>query len=116
MENSLITCEINLILTWSNRYFIIDSQSRTNICKNWYKTWCSSTLSTYNLPLVEIKDYNFVTDGRNFFNQPVKNNLITYDNIRKIATGQWDDYTIDCPLDYNYFNNYYKMIAIDLSK
>ena len=47
-------------------------------------------------------------DGLNFFNQPVKNNLITYDNIRKIATRQGDDYTTDCLLDYNYFNNYYK--------
>ena len=55
-------------------------------------------------------------DGRNFSNQPVKNNLITYDNIRKIATGQGDDYTTGCLLDYNYFNDYYKMIPIDLSK
>ena len=55
-------------------------------------------------------------DGRNVFDQPVKNNLITYGNTRKIAIGQIDDYTTDCLLDYNYFNNYYKMIAIDLSK
>ena len=39
----------------------------------------------------------------------------TYDNIRKIATGQGDDYTTGCLLDYNYFNNCYKMIATDLS-
>ena len=32
-------------------------------------------------------------DGRNFFHQQVKNSLRTYDNIRKIATGQGDDYT-----------------------
>ena len=41
-------------------------------------------------------------------------------NIRKIVkemiTGQGDDYTTDCLLDYNYFNKHYKMIAIDLSK
>ena len=55
-------------------------------------------------------------DGRNFFDQPVKNNLITYYNIRKIATGQVDDYTTRCLLDYNYVNNYYKTIAIDLSQ
>ena len=54
-------------------------------------------------------------DARNFFDQPVKNNLITYDKIRKIATGQGDDYTTGCLLEYGYFNNYYKMIAIDLS-
>ena len=40
----------------------------------------------------------------------------TYYNIRKIETGLADDYTAGCLLDYNYFNNYYKMIAIDLSK
>ena len=39
----------------------------------------------------------------------------TYENIRKIATGQGDDYTSSCLLDYPYFINYYKMIAIDLS-
>ena len=55
-------------------------------------------------------------DGKNFFDQSVKNNLRTYENIRKIATGQGDDYTTGCLLDYNYFNEYYKMIAIDVSK
>ena len=55
-------------------------------------------------------------DGQNFFDQPVKNDLRTYDNIQKTAIGQGDDYTAGCLLDYNYFKNYYKMIAIDLSK
>ena len=41
---------------------------------------------------------------------------MTYDSIQKIATGQVDDYTSGCLLDYNYFKNYYEMIAIDLSK
>ena len=50
-----------------------------------------------------------------FFDQPVKNDKITYGNIRKVATGQ-GDYTTGCLLDYAYFKNYYKMIAIDLSK
>ena len=53
-------------------------------------------------------------DGQNVLDQPVKNDLRTYDNIKKIAIGQGEDYTTDCRLDYNYFNNYYKMIAIDL--
>ena len=55
-------------------------------------------------------------DGKNFFDQPVKNDKVTYKNIRKIAIGQGDDYTTDCLLDYTYFKKYYKMIAIDLSK
>ena len=50
------------------------------------------------------------------FRSTYKNNLRTYERIRKIATGQGDDSTTGCLLDYNYFNNYYKMIAIDLSK
>ena len=55
-------------------------------------------------------------DGKNVFDQPVKNNKPTYKNIRKIATGQGDDYTTGCLLDYAYFRDIYKMIAIDLSK
>ena len=70
----------------------------------------------YYLPTVEIKDYNIVINGENFFDQPIKNNKITYDNIRKIAIGQGDDYTTGCLLDYPYFKDTYKMIAVDLSK
>ena len=70
----------------------------------------------YYIPNVEIKDYNVMIDGKNFFDQPVKNDKVTYENIRKIATGQGDDYTTVCLLDYIYFKNYYKMIAVDLSK
>ena len=57
-----------------------------------------------------------MVNGENFFDQPVKNNKVTYENIRKIATGQEDDYTTCCLLDYSYFKDTYKMIAIDLSK
>ena len=54
-------------------------------------------------------------DEQNFFDQPVKSNLIIYDNIPKIATGQGDYYTTGFLLDYTYFKNY-QMIAIDLIK
>ena len=53
--------------------------------------------------------------GQNPFDQPGRNDLITYDNIRKIATDQGDDYTTGWLLDYNYFKKYYR-IATDLSK
>ena len=59
----------------------------------------------YYLPTVEIKDYNILINGENFFDQPIKNNKITYDNIRKIATGKGDDYTTGCLLDYPYFTD-----------
>ena len=55
-------------------------------------------------------------NGENFFDQLIKNNKVTYENIRKIATGQGDDYTTGCLLDYSYFADAYKMIAVDLSK
>ena len=64
----------------------------------------------------EIKNYNGMINGQNFFNQPVRNDLTTYDNIWKIATGQGDDHTTGSLLDYNYFKRYYKMMAMDLSK
>ena len=75
-----------------------------------------TSYSTNYLPKVEIKDYNAMIDGKNFFDQPVNSNLKTYENIRRIATGQGDDYTTDCLLDYSYFKENYKIIAIDLSK
>ena len=55
-------------------------------------------------------------DGQNVLNQPIKIHLKTYDNIRKFATGQGDDYTSGCLLDYLYVKENYKLIAIDLSK
>ena len=50
----------------------------------------------YYIPNVEIKDYNVMIDGKNFFDQPVKNDKVTYENIRKITIGQGDDYTTGC--------------------
>ena len=69
----------------------------------------------YYLSNVEIKNYNAMINGENFFDQPIKNNKVTYENIRKIATGQGDDYTTGYLLDYLYFKDSYKIIAIDLS-
>ena len=56
-----------------------------------------------------------MTDGKNVFDQLVKSDIRTY-NIPKIATGQEDDYTTSSLLDYPYFKEHYKVIAIDLSK
>ena len=78
------------------------------------KDWRISN-KRYYIPNVEIKDYLVMIDGKNFFDQPVNNDKVTYQNIRKITIGQGDDYTTGCLLDYTYFKKY-KMIAIDLSK
>ena len=54
--------------------------------------------------------------GKNFSDQPINSMAKTYENIRKIAAGQGDDYTTGCLLDYPYFKDHYKMIVINLSK
>ena len=59
----------------------------------------SISLKSYS----EIKDCSVMIDGQNLFGHPVKNDLRTYDNIQKTATGQEDDYTTDCLLDYPCF-------------
>ena len=89
-----------------NRFFVLvfeDDDNRT-------------ARNSYYLPTVEIKDYNIMINGGNFFDQPIKNNKVTYENIGKIVIGQGDDYTTGCLLDYSYFADTYKMIAVDLSK
>ena len=55
-------------------------------------------------------------NGENFFDQPLKSNKVTYENIKKIATTQGDDYTTACLLDFPCFEDSYKMIAVDLRK
>ena len=72
--------------------------------------------SDYYLPKVEIKNYNVKINGKIFFDQPINNNTKTYENVRKIAMGQGDDYIAGCLLDYPYFKKSYKMIATGLSK
>ena len=72
--------------------------------------------SGYYLPNVEIKNYNVMINGENFFDKPIKDNKVTYENIRKVATGKGDDCTTGCLLDYTCFRDNYKMIAVDLSR
>ena len=88
-----------------NRLFILAFEGDTQ----------RTSQEAYYLPNVGIKDYNIMINGENVFDQPIKNNKVTYENIRKIATGKGDDYTTDCLLDYSYFADTYKMIAVDLS-
>ena len=57
-----------------------------------------------------------MAEERNVFDQLAKNEMRTYQQIRKIVTGQGDDYITNCVLDFPYFKNNYKMIGIDLSK
>ena len=90
----------------ANRLFVLAFENDTQ----------RTSAKGYYLPNAEIKDYNVMINGENFFDQPIKNKKVTYENIRKIAAGQGDDYTTGRLLDYPYFKDSYKMIAVDLSK
>ena len=105
-QNRYLNHLINPSFQGVNRLFVLSFENEDGM----------SSHSTYYLPKVEIKDYNVMTDGKNFFDQPINSMNKTYENIRKIASGQGDDYTNGCLLDYSYFKDHYKMIATDLSK
>ena len=70
----------------------------------------------YFLPKVNITNCNVLIHGRNFYDQPINDQIKKYDEIRKIATGKKNDYTTGCLLDYQYFSDHYELIAVDLSK
>ena len=70
----------------------------------------------YFLPRVKIENYNIEIDGRNFYDQPINDSIKQYDAARKKSTGQGDDYTTGCLLDFALFEKNYRLIAADLNK
>ena len=70
----------------------------------------------YFLSRGEINNYNVLTDGKNFYDQPINDLIQQYDKFRKVSTVQGDGYTTGCLLDYAYFKDNYILIAVDLSK
>ena len=70
----------------------------------------------YYLPNVEIKDHNVMINGENFSDQPIINSKVTYNNIKNICTGSGNDCTTGSLVDYPYFKDNYRMIAVDLRK
>ena len=57
--------------------------------------------SKYFLPRGEIKYYNVLIDGRNFFDEPFNDIIKQYDEVKKVSTGYGDGYTTGCLLDYS---------------
>ena len=68
------------------------------------------------LPKLNITKYNVLIDGRNFYDQPINDQIKKYEEVRKIAMGQGNDYTTRCLLNYQYFRYYNQLITIDLNK
>ena len=63
-----------------------------------------------------MNNYNIEIDGRNFYDQPINDSIKQYHEVRKVSTGQGDDYPTGCLLDFAYFEKNYRLIAVDLSK
>ena len=105
-QNRYLNYWINPSFQEVNRFFVLPFENEND----------RTSHSTYYLPKVETKDCNVMIDDRNFFDQLINSMNKTYEKIRRIATGQGDDYATGCLLDYSYFKENYKMIAIDLSK
>ena len=59
---------------WVNILFVLSFENKND----------RTVHTKYYLPTVELKDYNVIIDGKNLFDQPVKNDLETYDNIKKL--------------------------------
>ena len=70
----------------------------------------------YFLPRFKIENCNIEIDGRNFYDHPINDLIKQYDEVRKISTGEGEDYTTGCLLDLAYFLKNYRLIAADLSK
>ena len=69
----------------------------------------------YFLPRVNIENYNIEIDGRNFYDQPINDLIKQYDEGRKVPTGQSDDYTTGCLLDFAYLKNNFRSIANEIA-
>ena len=53
---------------------------------------------------------------KNFFDQSIGSDIKRYKEIRKLTTGQGEDYTTGCLLEYEYIKNHYRLIAVYLRK
>ena len=70
----------------------------------------------YYLPRNDLNEYNVIIDGRNFYDNPIENDIEKYRELKKVMIGKGEDYTTESLLDFNYFKKHYELVAVDLSK
>ena len=80
------------------------------------KTLNETVIENIFFSSVNIINYRVLIDNRKFYDQPVNDQIKKYEEVRKIATGQRDNYATGCLLDYQYFKDDEQLIAVDLSK
>ena len=69
----------------------------------------------YFLPRVEVKDYNVLIDGRNFYDQNINDSITRYNELLKLTTGKSEDYTTGCLIDYDYYVKDWRIVVVNLS-
>ena len=106
-QNNNLNYLIDPTFTNVNKLFVL-SFSRNNNTVN------RDSFSDYYVPNGEIKDFNVLIAGKNFFDLPVKNEEEAYEKI--IDMSNINDYTTGNFFDFAYFKENYKLIAMDLSK
>ena len=92
-----------------NRLFVMAFDNRGNAVGR-------NTHTRYYLPTIDLKNYNVVIDGRNFYDNDISSDIEKYTELKKVMIGKGEDYTTGSLLDYDYFKNHYRLIAVDLSK
>ena len=70
----------------------------------------------YYLPRIDLKKFNIIIDGRNFYDNPVESDIEKYRELKRAMIGKGEDYTTGSLLDFDYFKKHYKLVAVDLSK
>ena len=81
---------------------------------NWQPT--RNGQQKYYLPIIDLEKYNVISDGRNFYDNPIESDIEKYRELKKVMIGKGEDYTTGSLLDFNYFDKHYKLVAVDLSK
>ena len=111
-QNNILNYLIDLAFANVNRSFVLSFQriaGENNTTKDY-----RDSFSHYYVPNVRIKDFNVLIDGKSFFDLPVKNEEEAYEKIIEMSNN--NDYTTGNLLDFAYFKENYRLIAIDLSK
>ena len=103
-KNNNLNYLIDPTFTNVNRLFVLSFENETD----------RTSFTKYYVPKVETKDFNVSIDGKPFFEIPVKNKEGAYEAINEMSKN--NDYTTGNLLDYEYFKDHYKLIAIDLRK
>ena len=71
----------------------------------------------YYLPRIDLEKYNVIIDGRNFYDNPIESDIEKYRELKKVMIGKGEeDHTTGSLFNFNYFDKYYKLVAVDLSK